>query len=913
MRDNQQRMAQLGINAQGTKTREQTGEEKREKRESEEKSATRKTVLAASAAMSLFAALKSLVARGEQLAYEGIGTPEPLPDSPWHLQDAVSKQDPSKHYSLFSAAFSGLSEGQIAAARNALKRIRTIRHPNFLQYVESLETDTHLLLVTERVRRLSVVLSEERHDEAVAWGIYGVSKALAFVSDCKMVHRNVCMGAVFVNEGGDWKLAGLESLCSQQELDAGSEPPLVTPEKYWPPEKARGARAAPSAHCADMWGLGCLIWEVYNGFLPRPESLKDMGPMPKALVAQYVTLVGANPKTRPTPAQFIERARQSGKYFDNEFIDASLFLENLAVEDKEKKAAFFAKLPKQIDSFPAQACTEKFLPKLVDAFLYAGAGSSVLAPILKIGKLLDTAEFEAKIVPIVVKLFSSTDRMTRVSLLQNLEQFASYLSTSVVSKDVFPHVASGFSDTVPAMREQTVKSMLLLVPKLEPAIIDSQLLRHLAKCQMDEQPGIRTNTTICLGKIASYLTPATRQRVLASAFLRATKDPFKHARAAGLMALAATQKYYTASDIATKILPSVVPLTIDAEQAVRDQAFSLIRALVAKLERVSKGEEVADDVAGEEAAAANEAASWVGWAGSAMTGFSSKLLAGKAGAAGTVGTAGAAGTPGSAPGAALATTATSASASAVSDQVVNDISDDDEDWQDPMDMDDHVKHKLPASSSSSPHRMCLWSFCVHCVCETDLALASCAQLESAPGPASKALKLQAKKTPPKSQLDTILAETAASAAADDGSWDNDDGGWGDMDDGDVGDWTSDFDSPTKPATKAAAVSPPPSKSAAAPGGWDDFGDDGGDGSGGWGDDDDGDWGNMDEPPAAEAPKPEPPKPAAAPATKSAADRAAEAKARREERKAARLAAAGGGGTARPAKKTSKLGAVRKAD
>eukprot|EP00050_Salpingoeca_kvevrii_P015286 m.45422 g.45422 ORF g.45422 m.45422 type:complete len:885 (+) comp6244_c0_seq2:29-2683(+) len=884
MRDNQQRMAQLGINAQGTKTREQTGEEKREKRESEEKSATRKTVLAASAAMSLFAALKSLVARGEQLAYEGIGTPEPLPDSPWHLQDAVSKQDPSKHYSLFSAAFSGLSEGQIAAARNALKRIRTIRHPNFLQYVESLETDTHLLLVTERVRRLSVVLSEERHDEAVAWGIYGVSKALAFVSDCKMVHRNVCMGAVFVNEGGDWKLAGLESLCSQQELDAGSEPPLVTPEKYWPPEKARGARAAPSAHCADMWGLGCLIWEVYNGFLPRPESLKDMGPMPKALVAQYVTLVGANPKTRPTPAQFIERARQSGKYFDNEFIDASLFLENLAVEDKEKKAAFFAKLPKQIDSFPAQACTEKFLPKLVDAFLYAGAGSSVLAPILKIGKLLDTAEFEAKIVPIVVKLFSSTDRMTRVSLLQNLEQFASYLSTSVVSKDVFPHVASGFSDTVPAMREQTVKSMLLLVPKLEPAIIDSQLLRHLAKCQMDEQPGIRTNTTICLGKIASYLTPATRQRVLASAFLRATKDPFKHARAAGLMALAATQKYYTASDIATKILPSVVPLTIDAEQAVRDQAFSLIRALVAKLERVSKGEEVADDVAGEEAAAANEAASWVGWAGSAMTGFSSKLLAGKAGAAGTVGTAGAAGTPGSAPGAALATTATSASASAVSDQVVNDISDDDEDWQDPMDMDDHVKHKLPASSSSSPHR-----------------------------PASKALKLQAKKTPPKSQLDTILAETAASAAADDGSWDNDDGGWGDMDDGDVGDWTSDFDSPTKPATKAAAVSPPPSKSAAAPGGWDDFGDDGGDGSGGWGDDDDGDWGNMDEPPAAEAPKPEPPKPAAAPATKSAADRAAEAKARREERKAARLAAAGGGGTARPAKKTSKLGAVRKAD
>lgn len=26
-----------------------------------------------------------------------------------------------------------------------------------------------------------------------------------------------------------------------------------------------------------MWGLGCLIWEVYNGNLPRVSSLKAIG------------------------------------------------------------------------------------------------------------------------------------------------------------------------------------------------------------------------------------------------------------------------------------------------------------------------------------------------------------------------------------------------------------------------------------------------------------------------------------------------------------------------------------------------------------------------------------------------------------------------------------------------------------
>ena len=28
---------------------------------------------------------------------------------------------------------------------------------------------------------------------------------------------------------------------------------------------------------SDMWGLGCLIWEVFNGPLPRTNALKAFG------------------------------------------------------------------------------------------------------------------------------------------------------------------------------------------------------------------------------------------------------------------------------------------------------------------------------------------------------------------------------------------------------------------------------------------------------------------------------------------------------------------------------------------------------------------------------------------------------------------------------------------------------------
>ena len=39
----------------------------------------------------------------------------------------------------------------------------------------------------------------------------------------------------------------------------------------------------------------------------------------------------------------------------------------------------------------------------------------------QIGKLLETEEYQQKIVPCVVKLFSSTDRATRIQLLQQVK------------------------------------------------------------------------------------------------------------------------------------------------------------------------------------------------------------------------------------------------------------------------------------------------------------------------------------------------------------------------------------------------------------------------------------------------------------------------------------------------------------
>ena len=75
-----------------------------------------------------------------------------------------------------------------------------------------------------------------------------------------------------------------------------------------------------------------------------------------------------------------------------------------------------------------------------------------------------------------------------------------------------------------------------------------------------------------VGKILITLfSSQTRQRVLISAFSRATKDPFPASRSAGVLGFAATHNYYSITEIAARILPTLCAITVDPDKSVRDQ------------------------------------------------------------------------------------------------------------------------------------------------------------------------------------------------------------------------------------------------------------------------------------------------------------------------------------------------------
>lgn len=472
--------------------------------------------------------------------------------------------------------------------------------------------------VTNHYQNWSVILTTQVFNAARI----KLQRALSFlINDGNLRHNNVHLGSVFVNAAGEWKLSGVEYVSSS---DAGPVTGKVSRLSQLDPPEVKNGSQGSTKWCYDSWGLGILMWEVYNGPLDNPSLLKNFEKVPKSLHNVYKELCNPNSSSRPNPADVIARSRRPGGYYKNDLVDTLLFLEEIQIKEQSEKTRFFTGLPSVLDKFPEDICRHKILPQLINAFEFGNAGSSVLAPLFKLGKLLEEPEYQAKIVPCVVKLFSSTDRATRVRLLQQLEHFVDHLQPNTVNEKIFPNIVTGFLDTNPTVREQTVRAMLFLAPKLNHNNLNVELLKYFARLQIkDDQGGIRTNTTICLGKVSCYLNPQTRRKVLIPAFTRVFQDNFPQAKIAGIVALAATQQYYLLSEIATRILPALSALTCDPDKTVRDNAFKTIKGFLGKLEKVSEDpslrEKFEADVDASTPTVADAASSWAGWAVSALT------------------------------------------------------------------------------------------------------------------------------------------------------------------------------------------------------------------------------------------------------------------------------------------------------
>uniref|UniRef100_A0A8C3UZG8 Uncharacterized protein n=1 Tax=Catharus ustulatus TaxID=91951 RepID=A0A8C3UZG8_CATUS len=403
--------------------------------------------------------------------------PDPAAPAPlWRLLRGRRKADGAP-VSVFAHSLGpGGDPGATALARAGLKRLRSLRHPNILGYLDSLEVTAPIPGIWGGVSRIW------GGSPGFGWGVTNIGvfcppDGAGLPGASGLVHHALGLDAVFVDPGGEWKLGGGGGFGGAQ----GTMGCPCAPSPLSHPPRA-----------GDMWRLGCLIWEVFNGPLPRPGALRNA----PRLIPPFSELVAADPGARPGPGPLLERLQRPGAFLACGLVRTGLFLEQFQVW----RRAFLQELPPRLESLPGPFRRHKLLPRLLEALELGSADASALPPLLQVAKVLDPPEYQERIVPVLVRLFSSLSGACACALLQLLEEFIEFLPEATVDSQIFPHVAHGFLDSNPAIREQTVKSMVLLAPKLGEGRRGGELPRLLLKVQGGDALGpLRCNATLVPG------------------------------------------------------------------------------------------------------------------------------------------------------------------------------------------------------------------------------------------------------------------------------------------------------------------------------------------------------------------------------------------------------------------------------
>ncbi|KAG1853067.1 hypothetical protein F4604DRAFT_1591656, partial [Suillus subluteus] len=454
----------------------------------------------------------------------------------WTLYDAIKPEDGSL-VSVFEYGLTHpLNKSTIPLARNSLRKLRTIRHPDVLKLIDVVESDSAICIMTERVCPLPLVLSQsssnvprQREDWLIREFQLELSISPAFFNDsASSTHGNVRPNAVFITPSGEWKLGGFEVLSNPKDdisviyTMGGLMPDAMA--CALPEVKKEGWSALKDlpVPASDGYALGLLLHAVFNPTHPPPPTaqpphpppqVSSRGAIPLSVFPSFKKLLNPNAKLRMSFKNLLDigMAESDGEghgvVVHNRLVKVCDGLDGFTLSSESDKASLLHRtLKESAYSFPPGFVSYRILPCLASAPGFGSASVATIVPlVLQFGKNIAPDDYGSVVVAPPVKLLASADCGTRIAFLDNLPDFAEKLDEKIVVDKIWPNLQTGFTDTVSVIREATVCAIVLLSPKLSDRILSNELLRHLARLQSDPEASIRTNISELVRKLEGHI------------------------------------------------------------------------------------------------------------------------------------------------------------------------------------------------------------------------------------------------------------------------------------------------------------------------------------------------------------------------------------------------------------------------
>ncbi|VDN41546.1 unnamed protein product [Gongylonema pulchrum] len=178
------------------------------------------------------------------------------------------------------------------------------------------------------------------------------------------------------------------------------------------------------------------MWEIFNGFNESLTERQLPKTIPRQLIVPYKKLASSQ-ASKLDVGDLLKELRRADGFFKNRYVDTLLFLDEFQLKDAHEKQIFFTKLKDDLEIFPSNIAKYRILPKVIHSYEYGDAGSFVLVPLFQLGHLLDEEEYQRRVVPCLCKLFSSPDRVTRVKLLEHIDEIAPHLTPQIVNEKIY--------------------------------------------------------------------------------------------------------------------------------------------------------------------------------------------------------------------------------------------------------------------------------------------------------------------------------------------------------------------------------------------------------------------------------------------------------------------------------------------
>lgn len=515
-------------------------------------------------------------------------------------------------------------------AQNFYRKIKTLRHPHILRYLDGIESKDMLIIVTDRVIPLKSFVKLNIQTEKktstqnmmVAWGFQCLLQALKFVNaDCKLLHDAIASDSIFVTLGGDFKLAGF---FITSEVDANRRSPSdifcrnkdIISNDYQPPERRKGdlSLICQTSLVSDVYGLGCILSECFEPDTASLSMIEKSKHIPPLLRKVFSSMMSEHPGKRPSAAQIYE-SKGFQKAFSNKYVKTLLFLSEIQIKNDLEKLDFLKELDRNVADFPSNAAFYKIIPAMNDMLNFwshlpkkntenefdVSHSALIISIIVKICKnRKELSQHKEILLPIITTLFNCNDRQTRILLLENLNLYANFIDDKLLNKKLFPKIVAGLGDNTVALKEITLKSMVTLAPKLSKSNLNDNLVKAIIRLLDDNEPSLVTNAVICFSKLLPEFNDKTRKKVISGVFPKALKAKYEHTRLAGLRGIKSAidiedkssdkvsdDEINSAKLFVSKLIPAISFSLLDSSSTVRKEAFITLRFVVDKIEAVS--------------------------------------------------------------------------------------------------------------------------------------------------------------------------------------------------------------------------------------------------------------------------------------------------------------------------------------